>query len=74
MNESLAYELVNNEQRDAAATHKPFNSRHEGYAVIEEELDELWEAIKSNADNEKLKTEAIHTAAMVLRFIIELTV
>jgi len=26
----------------------PFNSAHEGYAVILEELDELWEAVKIN--------------------------
>lgn len=27
--------------------HKPFNSYHEGYAIIKEELDELWDEIKN---------------------------
>ena len=26
--------------------HKPFNSTHEGYAVILEEMDELWDEVK----------------------------
>lgn len=32
----------------ARATHAPMNSHHEGYAVILEELDELWEVCKRN--------------------------
>ena len=50
-----------------------FNSFHEGYAVILEEMDELWDEIKKkNMDKVKVKEEAIQTAAMLLRLITEL--
>lgn len=39
----VAKELAN-----ARATHAHMNSHHEGYAVILEELDELWEVCKRN--------------------------
>ena len=32
----------------ARAGYKPFNSTHEGYAVLAEEVDELWELVKRN--------------------------
>ncbi len=51
-----------------------FNSVHEGYAVILEELDELWEeAKKKEPDKAKLRTEAKQVAAMAIRFMVELT-
>ena len=46
-----------------------FNSGHEGYAVLKEEVDELWDAIKGNYDKEFLREEAIQVAAMAIRFI-----
>ncbi len=58
------------------ATHKfgDFSSAHEGYAVLLEEVDELWEEIKKkdrlNTPN-KMKKEAIQVTAMGLRFIID---
>lgn len=39
---------VEHELERARATHAPMNSHHEGYAVILEELDELWEVCKAN--------------------------
>ena len=52
----------------------PFNSVHEGYAVILEELDELWEEAKrKHPDQGKLRAEAKQVAAMAIRFMIELT-
>ena len=50
----------------------PFHSTHEGYAVILEELDEMWEEVKlSNpfSPTHKLYKEAIQVAAMAIRFI-----
>lgn len=32
----------------ARATHAPMNGHHEGYAVMLEEMDELWDVCKSN--------------------------
>lgn len=55
------------------ATHKfpKFNSYHEGYAVLKEEMDELWNEIKGEQRNTILKDEAIQVAAMAIRFIID---
>lgn len=39
---------VGAELTNARATHAPMNGHHEGYAVILEELDELWEVCKRN--------------------------
>lgn len=48
-----------------------FNSAHEGYAVILEELDEAWEEIKAN-DTERAIEEMIQVAAMALRFVVDM--
>ena len=50
-------------------------SAHEGYAVILEELDEVWEIIKqkrSERDYVALRKETIQLGAMVLGFLIEI--
>ena len=50
-----------------------FASPHEGYAVILEELDELWELIKRNHGRaDDAHQEAIQIAAMAMRYIIDL--
>ena len=69
----------------ATDLHAPFNSAHEGYAVLLEEVDELWAEVMKNphkgcltpADkaegSEKrmtaMRTEAIQVAAMAMRFL-----
>ncbi len=51
----------------------PFASAHEGYAVILEELDELWDAIKDkDANIYDLQKEAVQVGAMALRFLIDI--
>lgn len=64
----------------ATDLHGPFNSIHEGYAIIEEEFDELWDVVKLKRgcyDNqgrtrrEALREEAIQVAAMGLRFLVD---
>ena len=55
---------------------KDFVNQHEGYAVLLEEVDELWEEVKKNQKNYDLlkqRTEAIQVAAMAIRFATELT-
>jgi hypothetical protein len=58
----------------AIQKHPTFNSPHEGWAVIKEELDELWEHCRANtARSSKARAEAKQVAAMALRFMVELT-
>lgn len=47
------------------------NSAHEGYAVLAEEVDELWDEVKANHPERKarMRTEAVQVAAMAIRFI-----
>lgn len=48
------------------------NSPHEGWAVLQEEVDELWDDVKANASREQMRKEAIQIAAMAVRFIEDL--
>ena len=63
-------ELVLNEYDRATKKFGEFNSTHEGYAIIQEELDELWDAVKKN-DIEDSRKEAIQVAAMAIRYLID---
>lgn len=58
------------EAQRAMEKFKPFNSSHEGFAVLREEVDEMWDAIKAN-DLPHARKEAIQVAAMALRYIAE---
>jgi hypothetical protein len=49
----------------------PLNSRHEGYAVLKEEVDELWDEIKTDKPI-RAHSEAIQVAAMAVRFLCDL--
>lgn len=48
-----------------------FASEHEGYAVILEEMDELWDAIKANKTTTLVDrmNEAIQIAAMAIKYV-----
>jgi hypothetical protein len=74
MNLQQALVYVRAEYISAAARFDPFHSNHEGYAIIKEEFEELWEEIKSErptACSPKIEKEAIQLAAMALRFLID---
>lgn len=48
----------------------PMASAHEGYAVLLEEVDELWDEIKKQHYSTcHMRMEAVHVAAMAIRFI-----
>lgn len=62
--------LVLEELGRATAKFPPFNSAHEGYAVLLEEVDELWDEVKrQKKDHPSIRAEAIQVAAMAIRFI-----
>ena len=58
------------EVKRARQIYPKFNSTHEGYAVMLEEIDELWDEIKQKKSSPaKLREEAIQVGAMAIRFI-----
>lgn len=72
---------VHQEFLRASTVYKPFNTFHEGYAIIKEELDELWDEIKSTHYNRRdgndelnreIRKEAIQVAAMAIRLVVDL--
>ncbi len=63
--DDCAYELSR-----AMSLHSQMLSPHEGYAIILEELDELWDEVKRrDHDPVAMKNEAVKLAAMALRFV-----
>lgn len=68
------YEICR-EYLQAARHYPPMNSAHEGVSVLREEFEELWDEVKvkqSARDLPKMRYEAVQTAAMALRFIVDI--
>lgn len=64
---SIRAEVITAEERWPS-----FVNAHEGYAVLLEEVEELWAHVKTNQakrDPEEMRKEAIQVAAMAVRFI-----
>lgn len=73
--------------RKARIKHAPMRGPHEGYAIILEEFDELWDEIKKwqpkpidefgpngiayRENMTAMRKETLHVAAMALAFLIE---
>lgn len=52
-----------------------FKNPHEGYAILLEEVDELWDEVKKNETNrdyEQMEKEAKQVAAMAIKFMVML--
>jgi NTP pyrophosphatase (non-canonical NTP hydrolase) len=65
-------DAVVSEFNRASSIYPRFNSVHEGYAVLLEEVEELWDEIKKSPkkrDLNKIREEAVQVAAMALRFL-----
>ena len=63
------------ELKTAIETHSLFTSPHHGYAIILEELDELWDEVKkknSIRDVKNMRAEAVQVAAMAIKFIMSM--
>lgn len=62
--------LVEMELAEARRGHKPQNSAHEGYAVLLEEMDELWEEVRKRRHSRsafKMLGELVQIGAMAQR-------
>jgi len=55
----------------ARAKFPAFHSAHEGFAVIKEEVDELWDLVRKDGDGENMEEEAVQIGAMAIAFIVE---
>ena len=67
-----ALKLIEEEYLRASDLYPDLHSNHEAYAVIKEEVDELWDAIKDNKDvkgNNQIRHELIQIGAMVVRYL-----
>lgn len=83
LNPEMAACDVMEEYHKARKTHPPGHSLHEAYAVLLEEVDELWEIVKErrhdyNSDlgldqRARVRKEAMQIAAMALAIMVEQT-
>lgn len=64
---------VRDEVQQAVRRHAPLHSPHEGWAVIREELDELWFHVVGNSGRSpEARHEALQVAAMGIRYALDL--
>lgn len=59
---------------DAVAKWPAFNSLHEGWGVLQEEVDELWDHVRLNQrkrDPVATRKEALQVAAMAIRIAVD---
>lgn len=71
----VAIELIIAEYGRAVSQHQALNSAYEGYGVLLEEVDELWEEVrkkKQDRRRENLEEEAAQVGAMAMRFIVDI--
>lgn len=66
---------VIDEHAAATAAYGPFRSAHEAYAILLEEVDELWTEVKrkqTERDRTAMRREAVQVAAMAIRFAVDI--
>lgn len=69
----VAAEVLQELER-AREKNSAMNSPHEGWAVIREEEEELWDLVKAyprRASIKDMRSEVIQIAAMAIRFVID---
>ena len=71
MKQSKALNLIKKQLARARNKFDDFHGPHEGYAVIKEELDELWDDVKQDNVENACK-EAAEVAACAIRFMMDL--
>jgi hypothetical protein len=66
-------EKIRIEYKRSRQQFSPFHSGHEGYAVVLEELDEVWECVKNKEKTlEDLHSELVQVAAMACAMFVEI--
>jgi len=66
----VKYLQIENEIELSRKNHGVFSGSHEGYAVILEEVEELWQEVKKKErDFKQMRKECIQIAAMAIKFI-----
>ncbi len=63
--------LVREELVRATSKFGPMASPHEGYAVVQEEVDEMWQEVKHGTRDAAVR-EAVQVAAMGARFVLDI--
>ncbi len=64
---------VRQEVIKARSKHASMHSPHEGYAVLQEEADELWDEVKEDRGRApSAMKEAVQVAAMGVRYVMDL--
>jgi len=67
-------EEVTDELDRAMSKFGPMAGPHEGWAVIREEVDELWDDVKANRGRgPEARKEAIQIAAIAMRYVLDVT-
>ena len=68
------YSQMEEEYKSARKKFKDFNSPHEGYAVIKEEFDELWELVMNDQGRStKTRKECVQIATMAMAYYVEVS-
>lgn len=74
MSQAQVMDDIEQELYRARVKHPPMASLHEGYAVILEELDEVWDEVKKQErDLDAVRAELIQVAAMAARMALDCT-
>lgn len=72
-----ALNLIEEETERALDNYRPMAGAHEGYGLILEELDELWDEVKLRKKDDprldQMRLEAVQVAAMATKFIVDVT-
>lgn len=69
-----AFDAIIKEYDRANSKFPAMRSWHEGFAILKEEVDELWDEIKAHPPQceDFIKRECTQVAAMALRFLVDL--
>jgi len=72
MDKAKILEILRKIPEDLIINAYVIRSTHHGYAVIKEELDELWDEIICRGPARYMEDEAKQIGAMALRFLVDL--